>query len=695
MAKFYPHSPEIYRYPFTKTTRSYKKKVVYVLAGIFLFFSFYAGLIVGASYLLFLAIKYDNRLESHWSLLLKVGWGFVACMVLLFLLKFMFRQSRSQSPLHLELQPDEHPQLFAFLNQLCQETQAPFPQKVFVSHEANAMVFYEHSLLSLIWPVHKNLLIGLGLVNCVNLSEFKAVLAHEFGHFAQTGIRIGNYVHVANRIIHSMVYERDRWDNTLAQWRKSETVLAIPAWIIYPVTGTIRLMLRIGYQLLNLLYASLSREMEFHADRVAVSVTGSQAVVQALARLDEASKSLDFTWHHLAHATDHQLFTNNLFYHQRRALKHLRAQEGTEGFWETEWLHSPRSTKREIWYDSHPPDHIRAQHAQRYFVDAEEDTRSAWLLFSNPAQLQHRVSEHLYREVYGKNDIVFTDPTMVQAFIDREVAESTFDESYFGTYDQRMLHEFDLEEASAVLPFHALDKSPYNEALRVRMDAFRQKHRDLKQILRVLQGKEHPRVVEVNHREYPVERAGDLYKTLTDQLEEDNHWLADFDRRVFQLHLLRIPEQRADLREELKERYTFHFCIQRLYDATIEIQQRFAQLLNHFAKHAGTLEAENSHFTFELSVCQEKFAELLKLTEHYRLPALENVEAGAPLRSYLLTEAVFPFVSGGDTSERISTLVRQMEEVIKKLERMHYKSLGKILMLQETIRQLRPTHILS
>jgi Zn-dependent protease with chaperone function len=34
-------------------------------------------------------------------------------------------------------------------------------------------------------PIKKNLQIGLGLVNSLNVSEFKAVMAHEFGHFTQ------------------------------------------------------------------------------------------------------------------------------------------------------------------------------------------------------------------------------------------------------------------------------------------------------------------------------------------------------------------------------------------------------------------------------------------------------------------------------------------------------------------------------
>ena len=70
-------------------------------------------------------------------------------------------------------------------------------------------MIYNTSLVNLILPPRKDLLIGLGLVNVVNLVEFKAALAHEFGHFAQRSLGLGTYLAVANRIMHDIIYSRD------------------------------------------------------------------------------------------------------------------------------------------------------------------------------------------------------------------------------------------------------------------------------------------------------------------------------------------------------------------------------------------------------------------------------------------------------------------------------------------------------
>ena len=63
-------------------------------------------------------------------------------------------------------------------------------------------------MLSLFIPPRKDLLIGLGLVNVVDLVEFKAVLAHEFGHFAQRSTALGRYLYVANQVMRDVIYGR-------------------------------------------------------------------------------------------------------------------------------------------------------------------------------------------------------------------------------------------------------------------------------------------------------------------------------------------------------------------------------------------------------------------------------------------------------------------------------------------------------
>src|SRR5262249_38821907 len=154
----------------------------------------------------------------------------------------------------------------------------------------------------------------------------KAVLAHEFGHFSQSSMRLGSYVYMANRIIADMVYGRDRWDDVLAAWRSIDLRIGIFGWALTAVVWLFRQILGGIFKVINFAHSALSRQMEFQADLVAVSVTGSDALVQALSRLDYAGGSLELAMHDLAAARDHQLHTRDLFFHQTRAAAFLREQ---------------------------------------------------------------------------------------------------------------------------------------------------------------------------------------------------------------------------------------------------------------------------------------------------------------------------------------------------------------------------------
>jgi Zn-dependent protease with chaperone function len=134
-------------------------------------------------------------------------------MVMVFLLKFMFSKKTNDRSQYIEIHREEEQELFDFIDKINAETNSPKPKKIYISADVNAAVFYDSSFWSMFLPIRKNLVIGLGLVNTINLSEFKAVLAHEFGHFSQRSMKLGSYVYNANSIIYDMLYNNDSYSN--------------------------------------------------------------------------------------------------------------------------------------------------------------------------------------------------------------------------------------------------------------------------------------------------------------------------------------------------------------------------------------------------------------------------------------------------------------------------------------------------
>jgi Zn-dependent protease with chaperone function len=142
--------------------------------------------------------------------------------------------------------------------------------------------------LNFIIPSGKNLEIGLGLVNILNVGELKAVLAHEFGHFAQRTMAVGRWVYIAQQIAAHIVAKRDALDELLHTISRWDIRIAWVGWIFRLLVWSIRSLVEVLFMGVLLAEKALSREMEFQADLVSVSVAGSDALIHALHKLSAA-----------------------------------------------------------------------------------------------------------------------------------------------------------------------------------------------------------------------------------------------------------------------------------------------------------------------------------------------------------------------------------------------------------------------
>ena len=77
------------------------------------------------------------------------------------------------------------------------------------------------------------------------------MLAHEFGHFSQSSMRLGIYVYTANRIIGDMVYARDFFDDLLRGWRRLDIRISFIAWLLYAIVWVLRKILEAAFRGIN------------------------------------------------------------------------------------------------------------------------------------------------------------------------------------------------------------------------------------------------------------------------------------------------------------------------------------------------------------------------------------------------------------------------------------------------------------
>lgn len=248
-----------------------------------------AGWFAWMAYSLFDAVNHD---PDGWFAYF-IGGGCAAFLALLMLKAMVFVRRGKHDDHLVELTPNSHPKLFEFLHRIADEAKAPRPHRVYLSPDVNAGVFYDLSLLNFIVPSKKNIEIGLGLVNVLTLGELKAVLAHEFGHFAQRTMAVGRWVYIGQQIAGHIVVKRDALDRALHAISGWDVRIAWVGWMLRLIVWSIRSLVDTGFSWVVLAQKALSREMELQADLVAVSLSGSDALVHALRRLEAAEDAMD------------------------------------------------------------------------------------------------------------------------------------------------------------------------------------------------------------------------------------------------------------------------------------------------------------------------------------------------------------------------------------------------------------------
>jgi Zn-dependent protease with chaperone function len=299
-----------------KKEASYAALAVRCLLAIFLFVVAYMSLLSLAGFILYLfgswgiqlILAKPNAVTLILGLLL-IGIGGFFFFVLT---RFLFRRQSMDVSHLIEVKEADEPKLFSLVKEVVSLTNSELPRKVYLAHDVSAAVLSNASFWSIFLPLRKNLSIGLGLMETLSIEEFKAVLAHEFGHFSQKSLRLGAYVHVVNNAIHAIINDNATYSR-LALRETNVAVVDLFLLVIESVGKGISWILSKIYNVVNINYLALSRKMEFQADQVAVATIGSRPFESALLRLPLAEQALVRTLHFYESRISDGVTTANIY----------------------------------------------------------------------------------------------------------------------------------------------------------------------------------------------------------------------------------------------------------------------------------------------------------------------------------------------------------------------------------------------
>ena len=274
----------------------------------------------------------------------------------------------------------DHPAIFRFLGQLCQQMGTPIPSRVDVTLGITASAGFREGFGSM-FGNDIMLTLGLPLAAGMTCREFAGVVAHELGHFTQrTAMRLGYIIYTINFWLFRAVYERDafdQWVEDASEENSFSLLLFTLARVAIGFTrGVLWLLLVTGHALSSF----MSRQMEFHADACAVAVAGTDGFVGALQKLCILERCADRAAVEFSHRVAPKLPDDLSTFIASLSAKCAGETQG-------QILRSAAKGKTR-WFSSHPADAERiARAAAANNPGIIEDSRPAIVLFNDFSRL--------------------------------------------------------------------------------------------------------------------------------------------------------------------------------------------------------------------------------------------------------------------------------------------------------------------
>jgi Zn-dependent protease with chaperone function len=164
------------------------------------------------------------------------------------------------------LEPDEHPDLFKVLRGVARDTGQDMPAEVYLINEVNAWVSERGGVMGI--GGRRVMGLGLPLLQTTTVSQFRAILAHEFGHYHGGDTKLGPWIYKTRVAIMRTLQGLDE------------------GGIIHkPFEWYGNFFMRVTQ--------AISRAQELAADRLAAQVAGAQAMIDALVAVERSGMAYD------------------------------------------------------------------------------------------------------------------------------------------------------------------------------------------------------------------------------------------------------------------------------------------------------------------------------------------------------------------------------------------------------------------
>ncbi|MGE5552238.1 MAG: M48 family metallopeptidase [Bacteroidota bacterium] len=220
------------------------------------------GIAGGLLYIPYAEWVYTHRLHGRLALSCLIGAGVI-------LWSIVPRPDRFIPP-GPRITPGEQPRLYAELRKVAEALGQPMPDEVYLTPEANAWVARRGGFMGF----GSRRVMGLGLLymQILTVLQFRAVVAHEFGHYVGGDVTLGPWIYRTREAI----------ERTVGALAENNSILHKP-FLWYG-----RLFLRITH--------AIARRQELAADVLAARVAGANAAISLWDPVRRAATAIEHYW---------------------------------------------------------------------------------------------------------------------------------------------------------------------------------------------------------------------------------------------------------------------------------------------------------------------------------------------------------------------------------------------------------------
>lgn len=264
---------------------------------------------------------------------------------------------------NMQLTRENQPVMYEFVDQICSKVGAPKPTRIDLDCDINASASFRAGWMSF-GKQDLVLTIGIPLIASQNTEQLASVIAHEFGHFRQGSAMRASFLvrglthwFMERAIIGAIRAEMNAQE--IADSEISESpFFGILFGFLYVVGFVGRQMMWYFALACHAVSGSLSREMEYDADRLAVHLAGSKAFIQSSANLERYSAAYRIMIENLKGLFQHGVFIDNV----PRFMMHIGRTLPAD---EIRTMADEIEKEKQESYDTHPPTRDRNAEATR------------------------------------------------------------------------------------------------------------------------------------------------------------------------------------------------------------------------------------------------------------------------------------------------------------------------------------------